>query len=153
MEQTPPEVPAEELAEPEGTAPEPAEIVVEPERPAEPEPAPSASGGVHPAGIATLVGAGVLLASFGAFAILSEVEDQALAETCGRDTNAACDPSRIGRLEAFNVVADVSWIAGATAAVVGVVLLLALPAEGASTVAFAPWVTTEGAGGGVVGRW
>lgn len=145
---------------PEPVADEPARepvavVVVEPIEPAEPvaEPVPS-GGGVHPAGVVTLVGAGVLLANFGIFAALSEVEDQALATRCGRDVGAVCAPSEVQTLDAFSLVADVSWIAGATAAVLGIVLLLALPSEEeTTTVAFAPWVTPRGAGGGVVGRW
>lgn len=140
-------------------APEPVVAVAEPTEPIEPAPPvdaePVASGGgVHPAGVVTLVGAGLLLANFGVFAALSEIEDQALSARCGRDVGAMCAPSEVQTLDAFSLVADVSWIAGATAAVLGVVLLLALPPEEETrSVAFAPWVTPQGAGGEVVGRW
>jgi hypothetical protein len=147
--QAPPEPPPEP-APPEPVAPV-APPAAEPEAPA---PAPRSSGGVHPAGVATLIVAGGLLASFGVFAALSEGEDQSLASSCGRDRGATCPPSDVQRLEAFNVIADVSWIAGATAAVVGLVLVFALPPEAsAPSVAFAPWATPDGAGAGVVGQW
>lgn len=136
---------AASLAEPDGP---PADVVA--------SPSPPPSGGVHPAGIATLVGAGVLFASFGVFAALSELEDQALASRCGRDVGAICPPRDVQTLDTYSLIADVSWIAGATAAAVGLVLLLALPPETSASgesVAFVPWVTLEGAGAGAVGRW
>ena len=112
-------------------------------------------GGFHPAGIATLVGGGVLLASFGVFATLSELEDQRLASSCGRDRDATCAASSVLTLETLNTVADVSWIAGAAVAVTGLVLLLALDAEEPSrpSVALAPWFLPEGAGAVMVGQW
>ncbi|HEY8431581.1 MAG TPA: hypothetical protein VIL20_24545, partial [Sandaracinaceae bacterium] len=60
---------------------EPARGAAPPSEPREPEPPPP--GGVHPAAVATLVAAGVLAASFGVFAGLSEAEDQSLAAGCG----------------------------------------------------------------------
>lgn len=119
--------------------------------PAEPE-----GGGIHPAGIAVLIAGGVLLANFGVFAALSEVEDGNLASECGRDVpNMVCSDDRVGTLQAYNIVADVSWIAGAVAAVTGIVLLVALPTDsddGASA-AVAPWVVPGGAGVAAGGRF
>lgn len=116
-------------------------------------PPPASGAALHPAGVVSMVVAGALLASFALFATLSELEDQALAGSCGRDVGASCEPDRVRNLEAFNVVADVSLVAGIGAALMGAVLWLVLPAEEGSTVAFAPWATPNGAGGGVVGRW
>jgi hypothetical protein len=121
--------------------------------PALPEPPALVAGGIHPAAVATLIVAGGLFGSFGLFATLSELEDQELAGSCGRDAGAMCDPSRVASLGTFNLVADVSWIAGAAAAAVGIALWLVLPPERGSSIALVPWVSPEGAGGGVVGRW
>jgi tetratricopeptide (TPR) repeat protein len=115
---------------------------------------PPASGGMHPATLATFVAAGVLFASFGVFAALSEVEDQALAGRCGRDVGARCAPSDVGTLQIYNAVADVSWITGTAAAVAALVLFFVLPAEAAEApVALAPWATPDGAGATGVLRW
>ena len=138
-------------------APDP-EPEPEPQSPAEPAPAsepvlPASSAGFHPAAIISLVGGGVLLATFGVFAALSEVEDQALASRCGRDAGASCSPSALETLRSLNTIADVSWVAGAALAVTGVVLLFALPAERSADLAFAPWVAPEGAGVTAVGQW
>ena len=134
--------------------PEPAAEAPEVEIAAE-APSSDSGGGFHPAGIATLVGAGVLLASFGVFATLSELEDQRLASSCGRDRDAACTPSAVRTLETLNTVADVSWILSAAAAVTGLVLLLALPEEEQArpSLALAPWFLPEGAGAVMVGQW
>lgn len=95
---------------------------------APPEPRPAS--GVHPAGVGVLIGAGVLLASFGVFAALSEAEDGALASECGRDNPAlTCAESRVDTLRIYNTVADVSWIAAAVAGATGVILLFALSPE------------------------
>lgn len=118
---------------------------------------PPSSGGVHPASIGVLIGAGALFVSFAVFAGLSEMEDQSLASSCGRDTFANCTPSQVGTLEAFNIVADVSWIAGTAAAVAGLVMLFVLPGESESTTSesltLSPWASPQGAGIGAVGRW
>jgi tetratricopeptide (TPR) repeat protein len=119
-------------------------------------PAPAPSGGVHPAGVATLVGAGLLFASFGVFGGLSLAEDQRLASSCGRDVGATCAPTAVRDLELFNTAADVSWIAGSAAAAVGLVLLLALPPERSDardSLTLAPWTGGDGAGVVGVGRW
>ena len=122
---------------------------------AEPEATPSSGEiRVHPAAIATLVGAGVLFLSFGTFATLTAVEDQSLADSCGRNVGAMCGPEQVGALEAYGVVADVSWIAGAAAAVAGLVLLFVLPPEPeAPNLAVAPWLAPEGGGAAVWGQW
>ncbi len=120
----------------------------------EPETQTRTGGGVHPVGIFTLVGGGVLLGAFGVFAALSEIEDQRLATRCGRDVGSNCAPSTVQFLERLNVTADVLLIAGGAVAVTGLVLLLVLPPERqTSRLAFVPWVAPDGAGAGVVGRW
>ena len=86
---------------------------------------PRPGGGVHPAGIGVLIGAGVLLAGFGALAALSAAEDESLRNACA----PACAPDRVSTLETLTILADVSWIAAASAGVVGVVLLFVLPPE------------------------
>lgn len=140
--------------------PEPAPVVVAEVAPPTPEPAapaspPASSSGlpVHPAAIGTLIGAGVLFASFGIFAGLSEAEDQSLASRCGRDAGAMCSPGEVGALATYNVIADASWITGAVAAVAGLVLLFVLPPEETPTIAIAPWATPYAAGASAVTRW
>lgn len=129
----------EEAAEPEPVAPEP---VIAPE----PEPEPASSGGVHPAGVGVLIAAGVLAASFGVLAGLSEAEDGSLAASCGM--RGTCTSEQLSTLNALNIAADVSWITAAAAAVTGVVLLFALPPESSASAqaAVAPWASPEGAG-------
>lgn len=126
----------------------------------EPVPPPPSEGGVHPAGIGVLIGAGALFVSFGILAGLSEAEDESLASSCGRNAGGVCPPGAIAALDAYNLGADISWIAGSVAAVVGVVLLFVLPPEHdteaeplAASVRVAPWASPEGAGIGAVGRW
>jgi tetratricopeptide (TPR) repeat protein len=121
-----------------------------------PRDAPAPSGGLHPAGVGTLVGAGLLFVSFGVFGGLSLAEDQSLATRCGRDVGATCAPAEVRDLEVFNAVADASWIAGSVATAVGLVLLLALPPEREAeptSLSIAPWVGGDGAGVVGVGRW
>jgi hypothetical protein len=91
---------------------------------------PPAPGGPPAAGIALLVTGGVLLAGFAVLAPLSEVEDQSLASRCGRSVGRYCTGDEVATLTALNIAADVSWIAGAISAGVGLVLLFALPPEG-----------------------
>ena len=132
---------AERDTEPEAVSEAEQELGADPVREAEPP----ATGGVHPAGVGVLVGAGALLVSFAVFAGLSSAEDSALAERCARE---ACEAADVETLNTFNVVADVSWIGAATLGVVGLILLLALPPESASEsrVALAPWASPDGAG-------
>lgn len=118
------------------------------DRPAEPAPAPS--GGVHPAGVAVLVGGGVLLASFVVFASLAAAENGSLSSSC----SPACSDSQVSTLQAFNLVADISWISGAVVAATGLVLLFVLPAEGGgSETALAPWIAADGGGVVAAGRF
>lgn len=100
------------------------------------------------AGIAVLVAAGVLAVSFGVFVALSEVEDQRLAGSCGRDSGRTCSASDVSGLQAYDIVSDVSWIGAAALAVTGVVLLLALPPERheRALASVAPWASPNGAG-------
>ncbi len=128
----------------------------EPEPPAEAGPAPEppapapTPGGVHPAGVAVLIAAGVLAASFGVFAGLGAAEDGALAQSCA----PACTDAEVQTLVAYNAVADASWIAAAVAGVTGVVLLFALPPEGGQPgAALAPWATPHAAGLAARGRF
>ncbi|HJL16262.1 MAG TPA: hypothetical protein RMH99_11435 [Sandaracinaceae bacterium LLY-WYZ-13_1] len=117
-------------------------------------PAPSSGGGVHPAAVGTLIAAGVLAASFGVFAGLSEAEDVSLADRCGRDRYRSCGDGDLATLEAYNLVADVSWIGAAAMGVTGLILLFALPAEGGGDdVAVAPWAHPTAAGGAAMGRF
>jgi hypothetical protein len=119
-----------------------------------PPPEPERFRGFHPAGVVTLVSGGVLLASFGIFAGLSEVEDQQLARSCGRDAGASCAPASVVTLQTLNTLADVSWIAGAAVAVTGIVLLFAVPPDSPQpSLAMAPWFTPDGAGATMVGQW
>lgn len=124
-----------------------------------PTPPPPAQGGVHPAGIGVLIAAGALFVSFAIFAGLSTAEDQSLASSCGRDSDRSCTQSQVGTLEAYNLVADISWIAGGAAAIAGVILLLVLPPESESptpasaSLRLTPWASPQGAGMGAVGRW
>ncbi len=127
-----------------------------PEEPAPEAPTPPAERPftLHPAAIGTLVASGVLFASFGAFAVLSEVEDQSLAGRCRSELGGQCEAQQVRTLEALNLVADVSWIAGAAAAAAGLALAFALPAdEAGASLAVLPWASPDGAGAGVVGRW
>jgi len=104
--------------------------LAEPETPGEtPSDAPRASSpGSPPAvGIALLIAGGVLGLSFAGFAIASEVEDQRLAGGCGRDVGRYCVASETSTLEVLNLLADASWISGATLGVLGAILLAALP--------------------------
>lgn len=106
--------------------------------------------GVHPAGVGVLVGGGILLASFGIFAALATAENGALASSCA----PGCNDAEVSTLSAYNLVADVSWIAGTVAAATGLILIFVLPPEGdGSGAAFAPWVTPSGAGGAIAGRF
>ena len=118
---------------------------------ADPGPAPQGDAGPHVAGIATLIAGGVLLANFGVFAVLSQVENDDLASTCG----TSCREEDVQTLNAYNIVADFSWIAGAAVGLTGVILLVALPADSGAgeAVAVAPWVTPNGAGLMAVGSF
>lgn len=144
----------ERIAASEGREPQPTEAqgtaVPEPSvETSEPEPAAAAPSGVHPAGIVTLITAGVLAASFAVFAGLSEMEDGALTERCG----TSCTSEEVQTLMVYNTIADVSWITAAVAGVAGVVLLFALPPEGGSQTAIAPWATPYAGGLTATGRW
>lgn len=115
---------------------------------------PAPGGGVHPAGVGVLIGAGVLAVSFGVFAALSEVEDGNLETRCGAPPG--CGDDALSTLEAFNIVADVSWIGAAALAVAGVVLLFALPPEDDPTeprAALVPWASPNAGGVAMVGRY
>lgn len=114
-------------------------------------PTPATTGGSPPgAAIALVVTAGVLLAGFAVLAPLSEVEDQRLASSCGRDAGRSCTAGETTGLMALNLAADASWIAATVAGVVGVVLWATLPSEGGTaveaSVALAPWASPSGAG-------
>ncbi len=140
----------------------PPEEEVEPVDPTPTAP-PPAQGGVHPAGIGVLVGAGALFVSFAIFAGLSTAEDQSLASSCGRDADRSCTPDQVGTLGAYNLIADVSWIAGGAAAIAGVILLLVLPpdresppsgsTQAGASLTLVPWASPESAGIGALGRW
>lgn len=111
------------------------------------EPSPLVETGPPTAAIVTLVAAGVLALSFGGLAIASEVEDQSLASSCGRDAGRWCSAERVSTLEALNVAADASWIGAAALGALGVVLLFALPPERAPASArLVPWIGPAGAG-------
>jgi hypothetical protein len=116
-------------------------------------PAPVIDTSPPTAAIAVLVSAGVLAVSFGVFVALSEVEDQRLASTCGRDAGRSCSSSDVASLQTFNIVSDVSWIGAAVLAATGVVLLFALPPEQherAMSRLIVPWVSASG--GGIAAR-
>lgn len=132
----------------EATEPEPAAAAGPAPEPPPPAPTP---GGVHPAGVAVLIAAGVLAASFGVFAGLSAAEDGALAQSCA----PTCTDAEVSALVAYNTVADVSWIAAAVAGVTGIVLLFALPPEGGGEprAVLAPWATPHAAGLAAQGRF
>ncbi|UJR82498.1 hypothetical protein [Sandaracinus amylolyticus] len=99
------------------------------------------------AAIAMLVTGGVLLVAFGGLAIASELEDQSLASSCGRDAGRWCSADRVSTLEALNVAADASWIAAAVVGALGITFLFALPPERSTPqIALAPWMSPEGAG-------
>lgn len=140
----------EAAPEPEVTEPEPAVPPTPEPEAAEAEPAP---GGVHPAGVGVLIAAGVLAASFGVLAALSEVEDGNLTAGCG--ATRSCTSDQVATLNALNIAADVSWIAAAAAGVAGLVLLFALPPEPAARadVAIAPWASPDAAGLTAVGSF
>lgn len=116
---------------------------------------PPEPGGPPIPGIALLVTGGVLLAAFAVLAPLSEVEDQNLAARCGRSAGRTCTGDDVATLTALNVAADVSWIAGAATAAVGIVLLFALPPEPGerSTVALLPTLGPGHAGLSLGGRF
>lgn len=111
-----------------------------------PVPAAESAGSPPTAGIALLVTAGVLLVSFAVLAPLSEVEDQRLATSCGRERGRTCTDTTA--LTALNVASDVSWIGAAALGTAGLILLFALPWEGATRgdVAVLPWASPDGAG-------
>lgn len=121
-----------------------------PHAPAEPAPADDGGGGIHPAGVGLLIGGGVLLVTFAIVAGLAAAEDGHLADTC----SPGCSDDQVATLSTLNLVADVSWIAGAVVAATGLVLLFALPPEGdGASASIAPWAA-PGAGGLVaVGRF
>jgi hypothetical protein len=101
-----------------------------------------------------LIGGGVLLASFGVFAGLAAAEDGNLASRCGRDAGGTCTADDVAMLQTFNLIADISWIAGAVTAATGLILLFVLPADGERpSAAVAPWVAPGGAGGTLAGRF
>lgn len=110
-------------------------------------------GGPPVAGVALLVTGGVLLVGFAVLAPLSEVEDQRLAGSCGRAVGRFCTAEETSTLLALDVAADVAWIAGAATAVVGLVLLFALPPERgeAAPIALAPWLVPTAGGGALAG--
>ncbi|MFK7987879.1 MAG: hypothetical protein AB8I08_17810 [Sandaracinaceae bacterium] len=133
------------------TAPEP-EPVVEPEvTPA--APVSRRPDGVHPAGPILLVSAGVLLASFGAFAGLAAAEDSSLAGSCGRDAGGTCMADQVAGLEGLNLAADIAWISAAALGVTGLIVLFVVPPEDGMSLSVLPWATPTAAGvrvGGVL---
>lgn len=82
------------------------------------------SDGLLWTGLGALIGGGVAAVLFGAFAGLSESEDQSLAETCGRDAGRICRPEDVETLRTWNTAADASWIAASGLGVVGLALVL-----------------------------
>lgn len=111
------------------------------------------SGGVHPAAIGLLIGGGVLLASFGVFAALAAAENGRLEGECG----TTCNDDEVSTLRTFNLVADISWIAGAAVGLTGLVLLFALDGgdeeRATAGLQLAPYVGGDGAGGVVRGSF
>ena len=110
---------------------------------------PGAASGVStspPAvGVAMLVTAGVLAASFGVFAGLAAAENDRLTTTCGH----GCIADQVATLNTYDIVADVSWISAAVVGVTGLVLLFALPPDThteSPAVAVVPWIGPSGAG-------
>jgi hypothetical protein len=100
-------------------------------------------------GIALVVSAGVLLASFGIFGGLALAENDHLTSTCG----TGCTSDQVGTLNAYDIVADVSWIAAAVVGATGIALMFAMPdVHEEHSVALAPWVSPTGAGLSVGGR-
>ncbi|MFO0685944.1 MAG: hypothetical protein U0234_28045 [Sandaracinus sp.] len=94
---------------------------------------------------------GALLVNFGVFAGLSTAENDRLATTCGR----SCTSDQVSALNTYDIVADASWIAGATLGVLGLVLFFVLPAdshEEPAPVALAPWLSPQGGGLTIGGR-
>lgn len=117
--------------------------------PAAPAPAPPPSVEPPAVGVALLIAGGVLGLAFGGFAIASEVEDQRLASTCGRDVGSFCLASDTATLEISNVMADASWISAATLGVLGAILLAALPWSDAPADAPRATVFFDGRTGGL----
>jgi tetratricopeptide (TPR) repeat protein len=114
-----------------------------------------ASEGIRTAVTALLIGAGVLAASFVLFAILSEIEDQALASECGRDAGRWCSSDRLQTLEIENLIADVSWISATASGGLGLVFFLTLGngGEAGREIAVVPWIAPRGAGWVLGGRF
>lgn len=98
--------------------------------PSDPAASSPATSSPHLAGIGVLVGAGALALAFAVLAPLSELEDQRVAGTCGRDVGRFCDPGDTAALEAISIGADAAWIGATLLATIGVVLVIALPFEG-----------------------
>jgi hypothetical protein len=100
------------------------------------------------AGIALMIGAGVLAASFAVFAILSQLEDGSLARTCGSEVGSYCTSSQTSALLAYGIAADASWIGALALGTVGIILYFAAaPSQPARARAgVAPWLA-PGAGG------
>lgn len=94
---------------------------------------------------------GALLVNFGVFAGLSTAENDRLAATCGR----SCSSEQVSTLNTYDIVADASWIAGATLGVLGLVLFFVLPPdrhEEPAPLSLAPWLSPRGGGLTIGGR-
>lgn len=94
---------------------------------------------------------GALLVNFGVFAGLSTAENDRLAGVCGR----SCSSDQVSALNTYDIVADASWIAGATLGVLGLVLFFVLPPdshEEPAPLAIAPWLSPQGGGLTIGGR-
>ena len=114
------------------------------------EPGATTHSGVHPAGVALLIGGGVLLVNFAVFAGLTAAEDSALSSSCG----TICSSDQVSGLGALGLVADISWISGALVAATGVVLILALePGSDEASARVAPWAGPDAGGVTVVGAF
>jgi tetratricopeptide (TPR) repeat protein len=82
------------------------------------------SGGVSPVVVASLVAAGLAAASFGVFAVLTTVEYDELAGSCGIDRDRTCSDDDVSALKTYSLVADVSLGVAAAGALVGVLAIL-----------------------------
>ncbi len=141
---------------------EPETLLASPIADAQPAPAPDASSPppaprtvvvTSPpiAPIVLMALGGALLVNFGIFAGLSTAENDRLGTTCGR----GCTSDEVAMLNTYDIVADASWIGGATLGLVGLVLFFALPPdthEEAAPLALAPWIGPQGGGLAIGGR-
>ncbi len=111
----------------------------------------SDSGGyVSPGAIGGFVGAGVGVAMFGLFGALTVVEDGRLSDLCGA---TPCAQGTANDLRTFALLADIGIGVAVAGGVLGLIFLLVDTGPSEADVAAAPWVTEDGGGFALGGRF